>query len=511
MKIIRLVLFFTMALILLTGCSTLSRETTDKIVRPENKAVPFQGNWVVKSFNEENDNKSMPDSGWIGKVFEFSGDTITFDGIRWENVDYKIKRVNAQEYFLYKTPVKNKSIDVGNGEIVVITASSEDKYLYEFVKLDDERIIANIDNQLYYMAKAAEDTEGLYKGVVKDENEKDGIIADYNGQPEQTGLLLGIRIPEQLKQKGTAEKLEQYRYETFWISMKNRKASPALSAEDIFLPRKDGFWKLKVKKILGSEGIEDTLSAVMVSSGYMKKSALDEPEPDKLLRMETKLRRTILYVGNDYICTENVEEVKESGTSGKELKKTLRTIPVDNITNAEGIKLSDLTGENGKLAMEGAISGLLASSNNNSISNIIEEDQELNFALFRKTGHWFFKGRVSLAPGEPLGFVDFNINLIPPAEMVAYDILHIPWTNIKDKVPQAIDAYTSPNRDLAIILTRNSVLLYIIENGELVREPVNKLDIPDGSMVIMAEWATGDYVESWDKSFKKNNQTIQVN
>ncbi|OGO81877.1 MAG: hypothetical protein A2Y21_09755 [Clostridiales bacterium GWC2_40_7] len=160
--------------------------------------------------------------------------------------------------------------------------------------------------------------------------------------------------------------------------------------------------------------------------------------------------------------------------------------------------------------MEGALSGMLASSNNNSISKIIEEDQEQNFALFRKTGHWFFKGRVSLEPGEPMDFVDFNINHIPPADMVAYDILHIPWTNIKDRVPLAIDAYTSPNRDLAIILTRNTVLLYAMENGERAQEPLNKLDIPEGSMVIMAEWATADYVEYWEKSFTRNNQTEQV-
>ena len=512
MRIVRPMLFFTMMLILLSGCATLSREATNKIVRPENKVIPLQGNWIIKNCYEETDNKSMVDSAWIGKVFQFEGNSIIFNGSSWENVNYKIKRVNAKEYFLHRVVATSDSIGASSGEIQVITASSEDKYLYEFIKLDDERIIASIDNQLYCMTKAENGTEGIYGGIAKDIDESDEIISNYSKSKKsvQTGLLLGIRIPEQISQKGTEEKLEEYRYKTYWISMTNRETGPVLSADDIFLPRKDGFWKLNVRKILGSEGIEDTISAVMVSSGYMKKSALDESTSDKLLRMETKLRRTILYVGNDYICTENVEEIKESDTSEKESKKVLRTVPVDNIANPEGIKLSDLTGENGSLAMEGAISGLLASSNNNSISKIIEEDQEQNFALFRKTGHWFFKGRVSLEPGEPMAFVDFNINLIPPADMVAYDILHIPWTIIKDTVPLAIDAYTSPNKDLAIILTRNAILLYAMENGELAQEPLNKLDIPDGSMVIMAEWATADYVEYWEKSFTRNNQTEQV-
>ena len=510
MKKIRQLLLFTMIFILLAGCSTLSRESANKIVPPENKAVSLQGNWIIKNCYEGTDNTNTVDSGRIGKVFEFDGDAIAFDGSYWDDVNYKIKRVNTEEYFLHKIIVTIDSIDVNSDEIQVITASSEDKYLYEFVKLDDERIIVSIDNQLYCMIRATDGIEGIYNGVAKEKSKNNESKTNYGRKTLRTGLLLGIRIPEQMSQKGTEEKLEEFSYKTYWISMNNNEISPMLFADDIFLPRKDGFWKLKVRKILGSEGIEDTLYAEMVSSGYMRKSSLSEQASEKLLRMETKIRKTILYVGNDYICTENVEDSSKSDSVDKEMKKVLRTIPVDNITNMEGIKLSDLTGENGSMAMEGAISGLLSSSNNNSISNIIEEDQEQNFALFRKTGHWFFKGRISLAPGEPMAFVDFNINLIPPADMVAYDILHIPWTIIKDKVPQAIDAYTSPNKDLAIVFTRDSVFLYNIVNGALKVQPLKNIEIPEGSMVVMAEWATGDYVEYWGNSFVKNNRSVQV-
>lgn len=509
MKIIRLMLFLPMMLVLLAGCATLSRESANKIVSPENKVVPLQGNWVIKSCYEETGNKSMVDSSLIGKVFEFSGNSIRFNGSSWENVNYKIKRVNAQEYFLHRVLDANKDIGAENSEIQVITASSEDKYLYEFVKLDDEQIIAGIDNQLYCMVRAGGGTEGLYGGAIQDGNDKEEAAAEEN-KSVNTGLLLGLRIPEQMSQKGTGETIEEYKYKTYWISMTDRETKPVLSADNIYLPRKDGFWKLEVRKILGSEGIEDTISAVMVSGRYLKSVTANETESEKYLRMETKLQKNILYVGNDYICTENVEVIRTPDSSEKEAKKVLRTVPVDNIARQEGIKLSDLAGENGSLAMEGAISGLLASSNNNSISKIIEKDQEQNFALFRKAGHWFFKGRVNLEPGSPMAFMEFNINLIPPADMVAYDILHIPWSIVTDKVPQAVDAYTSPNKDLAVILMRNTILLYAIEDGELAVEPSSKLDIPDGSMVIMAEWATGNYVEYWDQSFVKNNKTEKL-
>ena len=513
MKFMKKLLIVILALGMFTGCSALSRETSNKLALPENKTVPLIGKWVVeKCFDTDGNNKpNTGDNKWIGKVFDFSGDSITFDESYWEQVNYKIKRVDAEEYFLHKYSNAIKSFGISSKEVQVITASSDDRYLYEFVKLSDENIIVNIDNGFYCLGRAPDGYPGTDAKVRKTEKGLENEEVYYDDLLTRSGLLLGIRIPEQMGQKGSNVKLEQYVYKTYWISSTNRKIDSILSAGDIFLPRKNGFWKLAIQKILGGEGLEDTLSAVMVPTGFAEKPAAPENGSKKQLRMETKLRKVVLYVGNDYICTENIEENKLPGAPEAEEVKVLRTMPIDNITDMEGIKFSDLTGDNGSMAMEGAIAGILGSSNNNSLKNIVEEDQEENFALFRKTGHWFFKGRLNLEPGESMAYVDFNINLIPPADMVAYDILHVPWTLIKDRVPQAIDAYTSPNSDMAIVLTRNAIVIYSIEAGDVLsEEPVKKLAIPEGSMVVMAEWATGDYVKNWEKSFMKNNQTEQV-
>lgn len=130
---------------------------------------------------------------------------------------------------------------------------------------------------------------------------------------------------------------------------------------------------------------------------------------------------------------------------------------------------------------------------------------EENFALFRKTGHWYFMGRVKLPENAQVPYLDFNINLLPPAELVMYDELHLSWTDIKDRIPDAVDAYTSPNRDLAVILTRNQLLIYTMSYGTLGEVPLKKLQLQEGDSVVMAEWALGDYMENWEKTFIKNN------
>lgn len=511
MRYIR-VLLIIVTVVMLVGCSSSYNETSNKIARPENKTAPLQGKWIVEQTADNTADKILTDVDikWMGKAFSFQGDSISFDGTVWDNVNYKIRRVNTEEYFLHKFAGAIDILGIKDKEIQVVTASSQDKFLYEFIKLDNGRLVVNIDSKFYCLAKAP---EGYTESGVKDkkDDKSNSVNTSFSeANIVNSGLLLGIRIPEQMTQKGTNEKLEQYIYKTYWISFVDRKLNSLLWAEDIFLPRKDGFWKLGIQKILGEEGIEDIISAKRVSEGNRKKAADVANTSKKSLRMETKLRRTILYVGNDYICTENIEETMKTESTPTMVKKVLRTLPVDNVDNTKGIKLSDLTGDNGSIAMEGAISGLLASSSNNSIKNIIEEDQEENFALFRKMGHWFFKGRVNLASDEPMPYVDFSINLIPPADMVAYDILHVPWALVQDKVPQAVDAYTSPNSDMAVVLTRNSVMIYSIKDEDLKGEPVSKFAIPDGSAVVMAEWATGDYVMNWEKSFIGNNKANMV-
>ena len=137
-------------------------------------------------------------------------------------------------------------------------------------------------------------------------------------------------------------------------------------------------------------------------------------------------------------------------------------MPVDNLDFVDGIKITDLAGENG-LAMESAISDLLEKPGLNGMTIVNDESREKSFALFRKTGHWFSR-EGSTGPERTAPYVDFNLNLIPPSNMVAYDVLQVPLTEMKDKLPHAIDIYTSPNKDIAVVLTINEFYIYSIRN-----------------------------------------------
>lgn len=496
-------------LFVMSGCASTSMDTNSKIVSPENYSIPLQGQWRIEECLN-GDQKSMiagPDSRWLNKTAEFTWSFAAIGEHYWENVNYKIKRVDAAEYFLHKYKNPLEKLGIKNKEIYVITLSSNDKFLYEFIKLDENKVIANIEDELYCLVKVSNKVDDRRdEEIIKTEEkeEENSLLVD---ELLRSGLLLGIRTPASKTDKAeNPDEPEEFNYRTLWIASVNRELHPVLEADDIFLPRMSGFWKVEVKKTVEAKRIEDILLAYSISDINSRYQFIASLNPNFWNDREGILHKKILYVGNDYISVENSGKGKIKSSAESWQESRLQTLPVDKISNTDGVKISDIAGEDGKLAIENALEGLLSSSNAKGIKETGLEKQEESFALFRKTGHWSIKGRLNFEKNDLVSFSDYNINLIPPAELVAYDVLHLPWTYFKDKIPNAIDAYTSPNKDIAVVLTRDQLFIYAINAGGLAESPLKKIRLEEGDSVVMAEWALADYMESWEKIFKKNNR-----
>lgn len=502
-----LVLLLALALSL-SACSQTVPESTDRIISPINMAVPAAGTWVLER-RITGDATAVSDAadGLTGEKVGFTRDTMLYAGQVFTGISYKIKRVKVHEYFLYRNWDILNNLDYGNNEILVVNVYSKDSFLFEFIIDSNGEKIAVIDDHYYVMRKVSDDVDAVQQAAVQDTLGPEAQEAIAQKQPVRSGLLLGVRIPVQ-----TSDGPGDYRYGTYWISCVNGEIRPVLYANDIYLPRMDGFWKLLVEKKPGPMGIEDTLRAFKVTntSGKAASGSSSAVSENVSGRMETRIRRAIIYVGNDYACVENTIYDTGSDTADAVYEKNLRTLPVDNLMNVDGIKIPDMAGENGTMAMENAITEVLINSGYEGIVILDDDEQQKNFALYRKTGHWFFKGRIDPDRQGNLPYMDFNLNLIPPSNMVAYDVLHVPWKEMKDKLPNAIDIYTSPNRDLAVVLTRSHILLYSIEGKKLADEPLAMILLEEGSAVIMAEWCMGEYVSRWEQSFVKNNRTRVV-
>ncbi|NTV88837.1 MAG: hypothetical protein HGA22_00505 [Clostridiales bacterium] len=569
---------------LMTGCTDYLPGNSNRIKSPSNSSNILKGTWNITG-RVEGDSATVEGEGQLeGRRFALSEDTLSFGDLSWGDVGYKLKKVKAEDYFLHKLTDGTRQIKITGSDITVITASQDGNFLYEFVILDNDNLLVNIEDEFFYLVRVSNAVEDVSVGNSMFTSGNSGEEKNAVAKDIKSGVLMAVRTD---MADGSST------YSTYWISMFNGEPADILVASGIYVPRMDGFWRLKIDKVLGATGLEDSITALhatnkaklaksaesvsgdasssfsfgnegsygvvngasdtyaaytpagaadteagaAAASGGAAGSAAGEADtaagavngaPDavaaedeaaqeaeseaavKRAAQETGIQKKILYVGNDYSCIETIEPKVLESSGNTYTKETLSTLPISNVANSSGITISDLAGENGIMAMDDGITGII-NSKGVSTSNISGAGrQETNFALFRKTGHWFFKGRINFSGNNLIPFLDYNINLIPPSDMVAYDVLQIPWNMIKEKRPEAVDAYTSPNRDMAVLLTGNAAAVYSINKTNLSEESLKEIAIPEGSTVIMAEWALGDYVEKWRSSFAKNNAVTVV-
>jgi len=497
-----------------TGCANTAIDTESKIVSPQNKTVPIQGEWRFERclFQGQRSPAIKDGEQWENKTAIFSTNEVVIGDYYWDNVGYKIRKVDAREYFLFNFKDDFSKLGITDREVYVITLSSGDNFLYEFAKVNENELIVNIDGEFFRLTKISDKVDSELYGKAENNRIGEKDIETAEDENIRSGILVGIRTPIKTG-SGEDDEATQYSYRTIWIASSNRKLHSIMEADGIFLPRKSGFWHINIERVNNGEIEEDILTARRVPS----KDAVNISNNLIVLEEGKKvsdywrertgvLYKTILFIGNDYVSIETFGQGQYIGNSNTWHENRLKTIPVDNIQRNEGVKISDIAGQNGLLALESAVSSLFEKSDN-IVSNSAEKSRlEENFALFRKTGHWFIKGRINIKQADSIPYVEYNINLIPPPELVAFDTLHLPWKYIKDKIPGAVDAYTSPNRDIALIFTQTHILIYKIEGDSLSEYPLEKIRLNNGDAVVMAEWSRGDYVEKWEKSFVKNNE-----
>lgn len=521
----KLIMLFVIGLgLVVSACTNSGADSSERIVSPRNQSVPVKGTWEVSevlidgSSNEENKVE------WLGKEVQFSEFHMAIGESILENPQYQMKRVSGEQYLLFNSKSLPVDFVFSNKEVEVITVMVRDNFYCEILIIKEDKLILKIQGNSLYLNKISDETD-------EDVSSENSIKGDQNANIQgdkkttgHTGVLIGLRSPD--KDEG-GNLTGKYNYRTLWISLINNKISPVLETENIFFPRRSGFWKIQIKNAFDTDReeeyilaynvlMEDKKAEIQLKNKIMgvdlstedKENEEDEEnitqEIDFLKWGERfgKIKRRLDYVGNDYISVETLG--KGGYISGDETweKSKRQLLPIDGLPSEQGVEIFDILNEPGVISMksswEKAIDYLGIDN-----SDILYRDEMLeNFGLERKLGHWFIEGRINYIKNEEFNTFDYNINLIPSSKIVVYDTLQVPWTNIKDRVPRTLDAYTSPNRDITIVFTKNELLIYDIYGNGLSTHPRERLKLKEGEIPIMTEWAMGHYVESWENTFK---------
>lgn len=459
----------------LSGCSARDFSIENKIAPPVNEAISIKGTWDIEKFimSKEDPTKDYEEiRHYIGKSAMFDQSVCVIGRDECVEPGYKIMNVSAEDYLQNKYKINPAKVDIHEKRIDVITVTSNNQIFYELIKKDDHNILAYVDGGFLALHKRSNEVSERMKNHHNNDSKVQVHQYEKDNDTLKSGVLLGIRSSDNT-------------YRTLWISVKNKKLKSVMEKEQLFVPRMKGFWE--VGYFHAEKGTGGSL--------YVK------PVQDKKVTKHNILTenhaRKITFVGNDYIGTEHLQKYQ--------------VLPIDHISVGKGIKPSDITSKSVNHAIERSSEAFIASLDKERARMINHKPSKENFTLERRNGHWIMRGRLYYK--QPIGlkkYEDFDINAMVPSKLINYDEMTISWGEIMSKLPWINDAYLSPNKNMAILASKEKIYISSIEKGNISKQFLKEIPLKSGDSIVMAEWALGDYVDIWEKSVKKNFTSLKV-
>lgn len=472
----------------LQGCKQVDINVESKIAAPKLSESPLQGTWKVDKYVSLDNSISTKDNKkYLGMTAAFDKSIAVLGTEACDSPAYKIKNISSEQYFLYKYKANALQFGIKEENINVITISSNRQLFRDFIRVNDNSLLVYENQGFLYLSKVSDKVEPSISHInsADDPNKNENSAVKPNSLLK-SGVFIGLRTPGATNNAGSS-------YRTLWIASSNRAIKPIYEMKQLFVPRKTGFWEIDY----WSQKMSDISKGTLYAHSVVDDNLNYDKNSNNLL--EETGKRDILYVSNDYIAT----EYRYTDPSTSKEKAKYQILPMDNIRTGTGINISDIAGQDALNALIKSGQTYTMSLDKGSADALQKDPEGDNFTLSRRNGQWIVKGRLNyLSPTAAKLSEDFDVYLLPPQKLVSYDVLKLPWNYIKEKVPEALDAYTSPNKDLALIITKNSIDIYTIDKEKLSEKPVQSIELHKGEAVVMAEWAIGTYVEKWDDVIK---------
>lgn len=485
---------------LFTGCQGISQLNSSQIVAPPvNNKIPLQGTWEFSDYTmvsdvQENYETIADREKSLGNMAIFSDTWAVIGDESCSDAKYQIRRVNARDYFLFHRNIDVEALNIEKTMVNVVSITSGGALFFDVALIDEGTAIVYMDRCFYWLKKVSDEVDKLHMDERKDLSYRTQDMAAKD-ELQRSGIFIGLRSTVSGSDDGE-EQGERSVYRTIWISSHNQKLQSTLEAPDLLIPRRSGFWTLSVRTRKIDDYFQDYIDLRTLESGLvnLKESSRENTVP------EGNIKKNILFVGDDYIA------IEYSKTIGSELVGPDRymVLPLDDANSEKGIFVSDIAEVGMKDIFYKSAQSYLSSKDmriNEDLEGIGQED---NFTMARRNGHWTLRGRLDLGHTSE----EFTIGLSPIGKLINYDELHVSWDTIKEKIPMALDAYTSPNKELLVVITGNFIMIYTLDDGHISDKPIKKISIKKGESVVMAEWATGDYVARWEKSFNQLNPYV---
>ena len=467
----------------LSGCKFRLAEISASVMAPVKVTNPLEGQYRFKNVEHLEEGKFVDDTGFRTFTAEFTKEAARIGLERVESPQYVAKLVNAYDYFVEKFRTNPSRFEISDDKMEVMRITSEGQSFYDVFRMGEDEIGIVKGNHLITLVKTEFTQEGLGPYVDGKANQLENELLEDQDYEPIAGVLLGLRGERN-------EETEESSYRTLWIT-NDGEIQEVYEIDNILFPRKE-FWKMEVVKEAGKERLQ--IYAITGTPSNVKEEIVYN-YPAEYVDVE--------FVANNYISilTSDKNSYDRSDmTEGK-------TIGVDGYNEYTPVPIETFYGESGRQAF---LSSLIQATDETEEALMANPETEKfidSYILRRHHGNWMMESRFQLGDDS----IKVPIALRADINLVTYDELTIPWSKVRERVPQALDAFNAPGNSFMLVRTPKYLMMYRILGGELAEEPLQVIEIKEEEEIIMAEWARGEFVKRWtDMAAKEGSKIIFV-
>ena len=477
----------------LSGCTFGIEDVRASVMKPISPGVSIEGQYVFEEVINLEEGKFVDDTNFRDFTAEFSLEESRVGLEKVELPRYISKLVNTFDYFLEKYRVNPSRLQLSTENIEVISITTTDRTFYEVFKLDEEHIaVVKGSNFIKLSKRKYEEGADLSSSVESREmvEEVQTVMVEDSLFEPRAGVLIGLR--------GTRdeETLEQS-YRTLWIT-NDGEVQEVYEVDDILFPRKE-FWKLEVLREEVDDTVKERLDIYAITGTPSNiKEKMSYNYPSTFMEVE--------FVGNNYVSLLTTDTDDPSS----ENMQSAMTISVDNYNSYRPVNINELDPKEGVTAFINSANQVIEREEDLKDESVNKDKLFTNFILRRHHGNWMLQSRLLVMNEENTEEIyKVPIALKPTKNIVTYDDLTVSWASVKERVPQAIDAFNAPGNSFLLVRTPKYLMMYkIIGVNEISEEPLQLIEIKEEEDIIMAEWARGEFVKRWTDVIVKEGRKI---
>ena len=336
------------------------------------------------------------------------------------------------------------------------------------------------------------------------------ILAESHAR--QSGLLLGVATQEEVRFGYDTSGGYAQRLRTYWLVPGEDAMRQVIEVPQLIVPRESGFWKVGLKRSIYNYVVEDFLWSLPTDEVATVRG-IDPVEGEACDELSTIAE--VMFVGADHLsvniygggyCEGNAHP---SGWNDYywTWHDSLRSAPDAYEAFWRGPDLETLLGteayrtfqEEGRRVWDGL----------DPRKRMALDSLPRDLHLVRKQGRWTSVGRLHWSAEVVRGVEEyFDSSVEPPRRLVGHDQRAVPWDSVLARVPRANDAFTSPTRDLLVILERGKLHFFSIRDGRIDSAPMTVHGLIGGMKVIMIQWAVGPHVERWTQELQRIQASV---